>query len=610
MDCKGLDRLEKLRKLNAENSWINRDLYRLLYKEDLYVSAYERLKSNPGNMTPGSDGSTLDGFSIETIRKIILQMRNESFQFLPARRVSIPKASGGKRSLSIAPPRDKIVQEVMRMILESIYDSPENPTFLNNSHGFRANRGTHSALAEIRKWQNVKWFIEGDIKGCFDNIDHHTLIQLLRKRIYDEKFLNLVWKALKAGYLEFKNASPITSLSGTPQGSIVSPLLANIYLHELDLFVKGLQDNIKKESNPSRKPNPVYRKVSRQIEMLRRHQDSDQGMIKELKKSLLSIPSSDPQDENFARMSYIRYADDWIIGLEGPIERAKEIRDKISKFLSSVLKLTLSLEKTFIRHATDEEAFFLGTLITKKDPKVARIQRVIRNGKSFTKRTTGWQLDMKFPLERITKRLAVAGFCTPEGEPIHNNKWVNLDPIDIVSGFNAILVGIRNYYSFVDNRRSLQKIQYILQHSCAKTLATKQRLGTRRKVFRLYGRNLRVSVTHPNGKTVSKGLNLTTDWQAHPQNFLNNSESIDSLNLYRLKFSRSRLGHVCAICGDPSRIVEMHHIRHVRKRGKHLKGFTLQMSLINRKQIPVCAEHHDAIHSGKLDNFDLKSSAR
>ena len=608
MDDKGLQRLRAIEKLNADPHWVNQDIYRLMYRPDLYVVAYERLKSNPGNMTPGIDGSTLDGFSNITVQNIIDAMRTGSFQFSPSRRVSIPKPKGGKRDLGIAPPRDKIVQEVMRMILESIYDSQNSPLFLCSSHGFRQGKGTHTALREIRSWHNTKWFIEGDIKGCFDNIDHHVLVGILREKIQDERFLDLVWKALRAGYMQFRKSKLEVSLTGTPQGSILSPILANVYLHKLDTFV---EDVIRKKydtsGNVKRRRNPEYHNLVRLIERRKKRPEPDWKEIKKLQKTLLSLPSNDPNDPRFVRIRYIRYAADWIIGLEGSHSLAKEIKEEVAKFLRDKLSLTLSLEKTFVRHAETEQALFLGTLLSKGTQKNPRVIRISRGGQSFLKRTTGWTLVMKIPTDRVVEKLAAAGFCDREGNPTHRTQWINLDPFDILDGYNAVLHGIANYYSFVNNRDSVGRIQYILHHSCAKTLANKLRLGTRKRVFARFGRSLNFRETF-DGKVVSKSFRLIDTFSPDPMNFLINSNPTDRIRMYNSKLTRSRLGRSCAICASIEN-VEMHHVRHIRKRGVNLKGFNLQMSLINRKQVPLCRDHHVQVHSGKLDNFNLRKSA-
>ena len=236
MSQKTLERLEHLRRLNSNRQWVNYELYRLLYQEDLYIVAYERIKSKPGNMTPGTDEETLDGFSLETIRGIIHEMKTEQFQFKPVRTTFIPKANGKLRKLGIPCVRDKVVQEVMHMILETIYDSPYGPYFKDTSHGFRPNRSCHTALREFRgKWTAVNWLIEGDIRACFDELDHHVLVSILRQKIEDERFLNLIWKLLNAGYMDLHGIKR-DSLIGSPQGGIISPILANAYLHELDEY--------------------------------------------------------------------------------------------------------------------------------------------------------------------------------------------------------------------------------------------------------------------------------------------------------------------------------------------------------------------------------------
>jgi retron-type reverse transcriptase len=188
MSQKTLERLEHLQKLNSNRQWVNYDLYRLLYKEDLSIVAYERIKSKPGNMTPGTDKEPLDGFSPEDIREIIQEMKTEQFRFKPVRQQFIPKPNGKMRKLGMPCVRDKVVQEVMHMILEAIYDSPHGPYFSNVSHGFRPNRSCHTALQEFRgKWLAMNWIIEGDIRACFDELDHQILVKALSKKIQDQR---------------------------------------------------------------------------------------------------------------------------------------------------------------------------------------------------------------------------------------------------------------------------------------------------------------------------------------------------------------------------------------------------------------------------------------
>ena len=222
--------LETLRKHAQETQYQYERLYRNLYNPQFYLLAYQNLYANKGSMTPGADGKTISGMGMKRIEDLVKKIRDRSYQPHPARRQYIPKKSGnGLRPLGIPSADDKLVQEAVRIILESIYE----PNFKQTSHGFRPNRSCHTALAQIqRTFTGVSWFVEGDIKGCFDNIDHHILIGILKRRIKDEAFIDLIWKLLRAGYLE--DWMKHQTYSGTPQGSGVSPLLANIYMNEQD----------------------------------------------------------------------------------------------------------------------------------------------------------------------------------------------------------------------------------------------------------------------------------------------------------------------------------------------------------------------------------------
>lgn len=297
------DGLRKIRKIN-ELCTTNREfivtdkLYNILYDKDMYYLAYNKLKSKPGNMTPGINPTTLDGISIEVIENIIKSLKDGTFKFLPGRRVYIPKANGDRRPLTIAPPRDKLVQECIRMILEAIYE----PSFSEYSHGFRPNKSCHTALRSLKqKFVMAKWFIEGDISKCFDAIDHNKLMEILSLRIKDKRFLDLIRKALKAGYMEFNKYSH--SIAGTPQGSIVSPLLANIYLNSLDVFITELKEKFDKGTKAT--INPTYNRLARRKE---RAKTIEEKLA--IHKLLLQVSSKLNIDPNFRKLEYVRYADD------------------------------------------------------------------------------------------------------------------------------------------------------------------------------------------------------------------------------------------------------------------------------------------------------------
>ena len=216
-------------------------LYRYMLREDIYYVAYNNLYANNGASTKGVDEDTADGFSVEYIRSITEKLQNGTYAPKPTRRIYIPKANGKMRPISIPTFSDKLVQEVMRMILEAVYE----PIFLDVSHGFRPNRSCHTALEQIKRdFTGARWFVEGDIKGCFDNIDHQELTAIVNSKIKDARFIQLLWKFLKAGYLEDWKYNK--TFSGTPQGGIISPILANIYLHELDKKIMEMKKSFYK----------------------------------------------------------------------------------------------------------------------------------------------------------------------------------------------------------------------------------------------------------------------------------------------------------------------------------------------------------------------------
>ena len=353
----------------SQNSSKNKEevftrLYRYLLRPDIYYEAYRNLYANSGAETKGVNEDTADGFSEAKINHIIKSLETETYQPKPARRTYIQKSNGKMRPLGIPSFDDKLIQEVVRLILESIYE----PTFSDYSHGFRINKSCHTALKYVQKYfTGTKWFVEGDIKGCFDNVDHHVLIDILRKRIADEHFIGLLWKFLKAGYMEDWNYH--NTYSGTPQGSIISPILANIYMNELDNYIAEYAEKF--NCGNRRKINPAFKKkldVCRGKEQrLKRNlskmsEKEKEGLIaeiRELRRSLKSMPYSDQMDDSYKRICYVRYADDFVI-VTDTCAHAEDWKARLQKFLKEKMKLTLSQEKTLITDIRKKHIKFLG----------------------------------------------------------------------------------------------------------------------------------------------------------------------------------------------------------------------------------------------------------
>lgn len=346
-----LDSLAKRASANPHQV-VDRNLYKMICDPIFLEIAYNKIKSKPGNMTPGGliVNETLDGISFQNICLLSEQLKTESFMFKPGRRINIPKHSGGTRP--IAPPRDKIIQEAMRIILNAIYE----PVFKDSSHGFRPKRGCHTALKHIfLKFKPVTWVIEGDISKCFDSIDHRRLMSLIENKIQDRQFTKLVAKSLKSGYFEFRCNSASHNIVGTPQGSIISPILSNIYLHEADVYIESLAQEYKRGERA--RNTKEYENIRTLIRKYKRI--GDMSALKLQYKLSQRVAVIDYQDPSYKRLLYVRYADDWMIGVRGSYADTKSILAKVTAFYSGI-GLTVNIEKTKITNLNSDKAVFLG----------------------------------------------------------------------------------------------------------------------------------------------------------------------------------------------------------------------------------------------------------
>ena len=603
--------LESLTSKAANEDYHYKRLYRNLYNPEFFLLAYERIQAKPGNMTAGNDGNTIDGMSMKRIDSLIQKLKDFSYQPKPARRTYIPKANGKMRPLGIPAFDDKLVQEVVRMILESIYE----PTFQNSSHGFRPKRSCHTALQYIkRNYTGVKWFVEGDIKGCFDNIDHHVLVRILRRRIKDEYFISLIWKFLKAGYMEdwvYHN-----TYSGTPQGSLISPILANIYLNELDVFMAKYAESF--NCGKGRKINPAYKKpldVRRgKKEWLKRNstkiseekRQKVMAEIQELNNYLSIVPYSDPMDTEYKRVVYVRYADDFLIGVIGSKEDAKQVKIDVGEFIKEQLHLEMSPEKTLITHGNDF-ARFLGYLVT-----VSREQNRTRTKNGFTRRTYVGKVKLYVPKEKWLNRLLSYGALKISYDKAHGNKevWepvrrpglIRLDDIEILNQYNAEVRGMYNYYRLANNATVLNAFVYVMKYSMYKTFAGKYRTSMR-KIIRKYCRNKDFTVSYQT-KSGTKSVVFYNQGVRRNDKVIatENPDIIGRTNENR-RYTRltDRLqGHVCEFCGAETEDIEIHHIRKL----KDLSGraeWERHMIARKRKTMALCHSCHVKLHNGKLD---------
>jgi group II intron reverse transcriptase/maturase len=561
------------------------EVYRQLFNPDLYLRAYGRLYRNAGAMTRGVTAETVDGMSEAKIASIIDRIRHERYRWTPARREYIPKANGKMRPLGIPVWSDKLLQEVMRSILEAYYE----PQFSENSHGFRPQHGCHTALAAIQHaWHGTKWFIEGDIKGCFDNIDHEVLLSVLREKIRDNRFLILVSNLLKAGYLEdwrYKQTH-----SGTPQGGVISPILANIHLDRLDKFVEGtLIPEFTR--GKVRKANPVYTRLFYRIRKLEKEGMADAA--RELRKELRSYPTGDQHDPDYRRLRYVRYADDFLLGFIGPKEEAEAIKVRLKTFLSDHLKLELSEEKTLITHAS-ERAGFLGyeVMIRQSD------ERPQLNG----------TLELRLPSKVLDK------VCTRymrEGKPTHRTELIHDSDFDIVNRYGAEYRGIVQYYVLAHNVRWLGRLRWYMGSSLLRTLARKHNTTTT-KMARLYEKR-RVS---PSGTMMKCFVVVIKREGKEPliarfgdislghvrKATLIDERPIEATRIGRTELIQRLQANRCECCGS-DKDLEVHHIRKlsdVNRPGKCEKPlWQLVMSMRKRKTLILCRSCHDDLHAGR-----------
>lgn len=557
------DKLEGFRTRNSNNHcYINRDVYRLLYDKDLYFIAYNRLKSNKGAETEGSDGTSLHGFCEDWIDELITSFRDESYQPNPSRSILIPKKNGKMRRLSFPNGKDKIVQECVHIILDCIYE----PTFSNLSHGFRPNRSIHSALAQVSTWNATVWFIEGDISACFDEVDHRILENILRERINDERFIRLINKLLRAGYFDTDLHFHPTKQS-TGQGSTCSPILANIYLDKLDRYMEQV---IERDTlGIQRKHSTRYNKLRYQLKKAKDVHDIP--LIKKINKELNDIKVVDEMDSNFRRIHYVRYADDFLIGTISSKEYAVKLKEEIKEFLENELHLRLSETKTKITSARFEEAQFLGYFLQKKYFKVQTY------------------IDMN----RMIHKLHDNGMCKLNGEPTSVTKWFNLSIEEIITKGNNILRGLINNNQCCIDFHKCWRVQYIIQFSIAKTLARKFDTSIK-KLFKKHGECLKFKYTNPKGQRKTIKLALYNSFRFDETFFRNWLIKIKTPITVEYK-TRSPLIK-CYRCGTPNNLAMYH--RKVKSRMKvPYPNVEKEMLRINRRQLCLCRDcFKKAIH--------------
>jgi len=603
-----IDVLKNLSEKSKDKTYKFQRIYRNLYNPEFYYTAYRNIYANGGSMTPGVDGSTMDGLSDKRIAGIIESLKDQSYKPSPARREYIErKNSAKKRPLGIQSGNDKLVQEIVRMMLESIYD----PTFSKNSHGFRQHRSCHTALLQIQQtFTGATWFVEGDITACFDSFDHHVIIELLQKRIDDDKFISLMWKFLKAGYMEQWNHY-YDSYSGVPQGSGMSPILANIYLNELDEYMEDYQTQTA-EANKVRK-SPIsdeyqrivaktyyYRKKNEAVwSTLDKNEKRQKAKdVRQLQNQALNMNPKSYADVRYKRMQYVRYADDFIIGVIGSKADAEKLKADLANFLRERLKLTLSEAKTKITHTT-EPARFLGYDIT-----VSHSWNIKKMKNGCRRRVYSGSVYLLAPHEKWEAKLweykAIRIRRDDKGKDrwraIHRSALIRLKDIDILGKYNSEVRGLYNYYCIANNASVIGQFASLMKHSMLKTLAAKYRTKVK-KIKERYEKNGRFIIPYATKAGMKESV-FVHGFSRKKEAMIDNIDAPPSYRRYERRNSlKARLkARQCELCGQTAIDIVMHQV----KRLKSLKGDKEweRIMLDNRRlTLAVCHACHEKIHS-------------
>jgi group II intron reverse transcriptase/maturase len=573
--------LDKFKDLNGKYNGIIRIIANPLF----LLECYKIIKSKPGNLSPGTIPETLDGIDEVWFKKTADELLIGRYQFKPARQVLIPKKVANTfRPINISSPREKIVQKALQLLLTSIFEK----IFLPCSHGFRPNKSTHSALDILHfKGGPYVWVIQGDIEKCFDSMPHVIIMKHLKTHISCVRTLTFIERILKAGYIQADNRKIIGKI-GTPQGSIISPLLANVVLNELDKFI---EEDLSKLYNigTTRKRNKEYERWANYRRKSRIDKVTPEKRALALK-MMRSMPKLDVYDPNYKRMLYLRYADDFVILIIGTMGDANEIRSKVKEFLKDKCGLTLNIDKTEIT-SLRKGFHFLGAYCFKEDNKSIFNRSKNQLKVQITRRST-LRLRVDLPLKELVLKLIKFGFARRNklGKVYAKGitHMIHQDHFTIVRFFNAKIGGILNYYSFAGNRALLHRLFWILRQSCALTLARKFKLKTMRKAFKKFGYELKDPETDVS-LNIPKSLKRISEFK------IKNSPRVEDLDEVLSKSWANKLTlsikfGVCSLCGSSTK-VEMHHVRKVNDvRQKMRTGnmtFGEWQGSVLRKQIPL-----------------------
>lgn len=600
------------------------DVHKILCNPSFLLYAYAST-GNP-RAAAGIDNVKPRGLTARGIHRLAKLIKDNTYHPLPSRRVMIPKAVKGKfRPLGIASSRDKVVQQALKLILEPIFE----PTFLSVSHGFRPGRSCHTALKQIdQQWQNPTWLLEFDFAKAYDTLNHRVLMGLINRRFRDAKTASILWKMLKAGYVNplALADSDLDIQEGTPQGSIISPLMANIYFDPLDKWIhevltphfsdsgQGKVSTAYRNSVTRWKGNPwegILRQVEAQTPNLKQTQRRE--LLKRLRAAEAKAANVPYTEKSLRKLLYVRYADDFLLGFRGSKADARCIRHMILNFIENQLRMRVNVEKTGIKHKSEGVMFLGYTIWLDKDV-------VVRNVAGEAQRRTRTGLKFTIPIKRLFQRYMDKGFFqrpsrgkTQRLVPRYQTKFVFMHPYDIIQRYNAIVRGLVGYYSGSERLSDLHKFIHELKRSAALTIAHYYGESSARKMFEKYSKNLEIvrgdAFVHTRRKVEFLHPNLTKrpaqlKWGSGDVNKIARLP-VEGISLPKtMTVIRDVKELECCIPGCDQKAADWHHIKHQRKVGGG--GIKRAITLQTAKQLPVCKKHHTLIHSGKYNGPSLR----
>lgn len=621
--------LENHVKRNENTKHINYKIYHLLYKPETFINAYAKISKNKGSLTKGikEDTEIMKLFGKAEATKICDKFKSGVYQWKPSRRVWIPKpGKSSKRPIDTPTQEDRITQEAIRGILEAIYE-PEFREFekANNvtctNFGFRPNKSCWDAVEHIKiKAKRTTYVIEGDIKQAYNNINHKILMQILKERIKDKKFLKLIQDLLHGGIID--QGQYQHSLRGTPQGGVISPLLFNIYMFKLDkLIYSHIIEPINKVKTKERE-NPEFRKLKYQISQLRKtkNEEKNKSEYKQRMRQLLNqkFKTTSKLIETLPKEAvYYRYADDWVLLVTGSIALAKQLKLNIQTMIQQELHMQLDEGKTKISRL-DNGIAFLGFRIKMCTPNQIKRMKVLQklsNGKykRVIKRTTTRKITIVPDRERVLRNLVHKGFCKKDYHPKAKVAWIILDEYEIVIKFRQMIIGLFNYYRRCDNLNMFSQLKYILKYSCAKTLA-RRRKESIRTIFKRYTEKLiikkQIYTTNKSKdvKILQTGLPSNAQLKQYSTNINSPNGDFDPFYIQTFMRTKFKIYQECCICGE-TKDIAMHHLNSVRqlktqvnKRRKKSDDFGFIRNSLQRLQIPVCRKCHEDITYGRYND--------